>query len=399
MQNKYGTVLATASFVMLSIGTLRAHAATAAPAVPTLSDVLASSGITASGYVDASASYFSYSGSYLSNSSTLSGAPKDYDTFTFQQAGLTVARQPAAGFGGLIDVVATPYASVYVNNYAPDPHYYLSSGVAPGAPHLTVLQGYAQWIGGAWTVLAGKFGTLAGAEVYAPTGNTNVTRSLLFTFEPVTNTGVRATYAPSSALSLTLGVNNGWFNGGGETSLGPDKTLEAGLTVTPNKRVSWSLANYYGREPNLYGVNSSLELLDTVVTVTVSSALTVIGSADYGNVGSTGTSPSASWWGVAGYVNYQFNSQWRTSLRGEFFDDQDGYLTDGLLIGPYLPAAGAEKLKEITLTFGWDPIKNLEFRLEGRYDDPSKVTAGRAGASVPVYSRTVQSWLEALYHF
>ena len=52
-----------------------------------------------------------------------------------------------------------------------------------------------------------------------------------------------------------------------------------------------------------------------------------------------------------------------------------------------------QKLKEITLTFGYDPIKSVELRLEGRYDEPSSV----AGAQL--VPKTYQGWLEAIYKF
>ena len=47
-----------------------------------------------------------------------------------------------------------------------------------------MLQAYAQYATGNWTIIGGKFVTLAGAEVIAPTGNTNFSRSLLFAYEP-----------------------------------------------------------------------------------------------------------------------------------------------------------------------------------------------------------------------
>ena len=395
--------ITTISLFMLSAAAISwADNAPSKPATPTLTDILANSGITATGYVSATYSYFGFSGSYLSSPSTQSAAASDYNTFLFQQAGLTIALQPSSGFGALIDVVATPYSSIYVNNYAPDPNYYLSSGSKPGAPTFAVLQGFAQYASGPWTVIAGKFPTLAGAEVYAPTGNVNVTRSILYTEEPVTHTGVRATYAASSTFSVILGVNNGWFNGGGETSVGSNKTIEAGISFIPNKTWSWTLQNYYGRDLNLYGTTSGLELLDTVLTWNATSALSLVGTADYGNVGSTTNSPSASWWGAGAYINYQFSPKWRASLRGEYFDDQDGYLTDAAYVSPpssLLASAGAEKLKEVTLTLGFDPIKNFELRLEGRYDDPDRVTPAGTNTAVAVYSKTTQGWLEALFHF
>ena len=413
MQNKLTLVVATTCLSLLgAAATAEAQqaAAPAAPAaapapakptIPSLPDILTATGIAVTGYVDGTFSYFNYSGSHLSGGgASEASAANSYNTFMFQQAGLNIAYQPSAGFGGVLDVVATPYSSIYINNYAPDPNYYLGSGTKPGAPTVAILQSYAQWVGGPWTLIAGKFSTLAGAEVYEPTGNTNVTRSILFTFEPVTHTGVRATYTANSVVTLNLGVNNGWFNYADETSLGSPKTLEAGISLTLSKALSWSFQDYYGSDENLYGTTTPLNLFDTVLTWNATSALTLIGSADVGNVQSSSTSPSASWWGLAGYLNYQINPQWRLSLRGEYFDDQDGYLTDAVYAGtPLLPSAGPEHLNEVTLTFGYDPNKHLELRLEARHDDPDSVTPSSGGPGVKVYSASTQGWLEALFHF
>ena len=105
---------------------------------------------------------------------------------------------------------------------------------------------------------------------------------------------------------------------------------------------------------------------------------------------STSVTPSKSWYGLALYENYAINDLWRVSLREEYFDDQDGYLTrnfDSAFVG------SAQKLKEITATLGFDPIKSVEVRLEGRYDDPSKV------GGVQLVPKTYQGWLEAYYKF
>lgn len=407
MRKKNGITLAAASVLMLSSGAgwadQAAPAAPAKPAIPSIADILMSSGITATGYVDATFSAFGYSGSQLVDGVEVPH-PGGYDTFNFQQAGLTLAYQPSSGFGALINPVVTSYNSIYAENYAPDSNYYLhTAGSGPGAPTFAIYQGYAQYVTGAWTVIAGKFPTLAGAEVYAPPGNTNVTRSLLFTFEPLTHTGVRATFAPNSKFSFIVGANNGWYNSGDENSFGAPKTLEVGIALNPTKTLAWTLQDYFGSDyVPLYGTHDDIEFFDTVLTWTATSQLTLIGSVDYGDVASVAAIPSSSWWGVAGYLNYQFNPKWRVSLRGEYVDDQDGFLTDaGAVGGEYSPlyAPGEEDLKEITLTFGWDPVSHLEFRIEGRYDDPDSVTPKPGGPSVDVYPKTEQGWLEALWKF
>ncbi|HWG75299.1 MAG TPA: outer membrane beta-barrel protein [Steroidobacteraceae bacterium] len=407
MRKKNGITLAAATVLMLSSGAgwadQAAPAAPPKPAIPSITDILMSSGITASGYVDATFSAFGYSGSQLVNGVEVSH-PGGYDTFNFQQAGLTLAYQPSAGFGALINPVVTSYNSIYAENYAPDSNYYLhTAGSGPGAPAFAIYQGYAQYVTGAWSVIAGKFATLAGAEVYAPPGNANVTRSLLFTFEPLTHTGVRATYAPSSKFSFIIGANNGWFDSGDESSFGAPKTLEVGIALNPTKTLAWTLQDYFGSDYiPLYGTHADIELFDTVLTWTITSQLILVGSVDYGDVASLGAIPSANWWGVAGYVNYQFNPKWRLSLRGEYLDDADGFLTDAAAVGGVgspLPAPGEEALKEVTLTFGWDPVSHLELRIEGRYDDPDSVMPKPAGRSVDVYPKTEQGWLEALWKF
>jgi hypothetical protein len=131
-------------------------------------------------------------------------------------------------------------------------------------------------------------------------------------------------------------------------------------------------------------------LLNTVLTWSVTDTLTLVGSADYGNVKATSVSPSSSWYGFAGYANYAINDLWRLSVRGEYFDDKKGYLTknfDAAFVGQ------SQKLKEITVTLGFDPVKNVEIRLEGRYDDPDKI------GGVQLVPKTYQGWLEAYYKF
>src|SRR5579871_1690669 len=125
MRNFRWTAAAASLALLAAAGTAAADsapAAPAAPAKPTLADIFTASGLTATGYVDATFSAFGYSGSQLIGGLE-QPASGGYDTFNFQQAGLTLAYQPATGFGALINPVVTPYSSVYVNNYAPDANY------------------------------------------------------------------------------------------------------------------------------------------------------------------------------------------------------------------------------------------------------------------------------------
>jgi Putative beta-barrel porin-2, OmpL-like. bbp2 len=353
------------------------EAAPPKPALPSVSDILEASGLTLTGYVD---------GTFAAQRNETT--KKDYNTFALQQAAFTLSKLPTTGFGALVNVIAgqNPYSAT---GFGSTP-----AGQGASTTGFYVLQGFVQYASGAWLVQGGKFSTLAGAEVAAPISNTNTTRSILFAYEPVTNTGLRITYAATDKLNLIVGVNNGWTNSQ-DTANSAAKTVEAGLAYTPSKTFAWTLAGYYGRDDLNYtaangAIRGNIGLLNTVLTWSATSALTLVGSVDYGSVQSTALTPSASWYGAALYGNYAISDLWRMSLRGEYFDDRNGYLTknfDANYVG------SAQRLKEITLTFGYSPIKSVEVRLEGRYDEPNKVGGAQL---VP---KTYQGWLEAIYKF
>src|SRR6202011_1279626 len=75
-----------------------------------------------------------------------------------------------------------------------------------------IRQAFIQYAAGPVTVIAGKYVTLAGAEVINPTLNTNFSRSLLFFEEPLTHTGIRGSYVLTEEFTVSGGANNGWNN-------------------------------------------------------------------------------------------------------------------------------------------------------------------------------------------
>src|ERR1700738_4780156 len=155
-------------------------------------EMLDSAGLTVSGYI--AASYYASNG-YPGN---IHQFDVDHNTFQLDQAGSQVAYQPKEGFGALVDVIAGEDARIL--HLAEDGH----------DTSFDVRQAFLQYATGNLTVMAGKFVTLAGAEVINPTLNTNFSRSLLFfDSEPLTHTGVRASYVMGD-LTFTGGLNNGW---------------------------------------------------------------------------------------------------------------------------------------------------------------------------------------------
>jgi hypothetical protein len=352
-------VAASALTGALPVGALAADS----PAT-TLSQILSNSGITESGYV---------AGSYFHSTGVNTDHQFDtgHDTFQLDQAGLTLAYQPKSGFGAVVNVIAGEDAKVVD----------FAESAGASANSFDILQGYVQYVSGPLTVQAGKFTTLAGAEVIAPTGNTNYSRSLLFYGEPMTHTGLRATYAVNDMLSVIVGVNNGW----NYTKLSgfSSKTGEFGLALAATKNFSLTAQAYVGRDPV---VGASRTFFDTVATYNVTSALSLVGSFDWGKQAQV-AGPDLKWDGIAGYVNYQLNSEWRVSLRGEYFDDQGGFIT-----------GASQKLEEGTVTFGYDPVSNFELRLEARYDTSNAPTFIRWSSGAPAYNQTEVA-LQSVFKF
>jgi Putative beta-barrel porin-2, OmpL-like. bbp2 len=323
-----------------------ASAAAAEPTKPapgTLAGVLDASGITATGYV--AASYY-HSNGY----STYHQFDNKHDSFQLDQAALTIAFQPKEGFGALVNIDAGEDMKI------------LNAAEGSNPNTFDVVQGFIQYATGPLTVIAGKYVTLAGAEVIAPPGNSNISRSFLFYAEPLTHTGVRATYAASDTLSLTAGVNNGWNYSSLSTS--GSKTGELGVAWTPSKAFSLTAQAYVGNDSTF---DAQRTLVDAVATYSATDALTFVLSFDWGKQQQhTAGDPDLDWNGTAFYTNYALNDQWRVSLRLEYLNDKEGFVS-GLVGTP-------QKLKEGTLTFGYAPVKSFELRMEARYDKSDKST-------------------------
>ena len=364
------------------------------PAAPTIGDVLDASGIAITGYVDVSYEHISGAG-YFSSGTPDRVFDARHDSFTLHQAAFTIAKQPKEGFGAVVNITAGQDAEV-IKSY---PVY--------GGSNFDVTQAFVQYATGPLTVIAGKFVTLAGAELINPTTAYNFSRSILFGYAiPFTHTGVRASYGLNDQFSFSLGVVNGWDE---VSDPNGQKTLEVGLSFTPVKPVSILVNGYFGNEP--LGLSSSgptaaqgqRALIDVVATWTATDKLTFVLNYDNGSQKDDTVNAAISkykWDGLAGYVNYQLTDQWRVAVRGEYLNDKQGYRT-----GVTDPVTGAgQKWKEGTLTFAYAPTKNVELRFEGRYDKSNIATAFvksvNAASSTPATDDKQNSLaIEALYKF
>jgi hypothetical protein len=305
-----------------------------------------------SGYIDASYTHLSGAGVFSSGVADRVFDTKT-DAFSLQQAAVTVAYQPKDGFGAVLNLTAGNDANLIASYGA----------ITGGKSKFDVTQAYAQYATGALTIMAGKFVTLSGAEVISSPANANFSRSILFGYAiPFTHTGLRTAYAVSDALTLTLGLNNGWD---ALKAANSGKTVEFGATYTPSKAFVLAASGYVGKQRIAGLVDAGPEgtrtLLDLVATWNVTDSFSLVFNYDWakqaGVTDGVVTPFDAKWSGLAAYANYTLTDQWKVSLRTEYLDDADGYRT-----------GVAQKWKEVTATLAYLPTKVLEVRLEARAD-------------------------------
>jgi len=246
-----------------------------------------------------------------------------------------------------------------------------SNVVSPYQAYLQILAP----VGNGLNIYAGRFVTLAGYEVIEAKDDPNITRSILFGFAiPFTHTGIRADYT-AGPLTLTAGLNNGWdtvFDSNG------DATIESQIAFSYSGGAvsdAWlGVTGYFGKEPDGFDFdgNGWRELITAVGTLTLMEKVTFIVDADFGwqqdvIFDELGDEENVSWWGIAGYIVADLHPAVTVSVRGEYFDDPDGFRT-GL----------EQHLYEVTPTLSLKPFKgliagnkyldNFEARAEFRWD-------------------------------
>jgi len=350
-----------------------AEAADEKARIPTFGEVLSVSGIKIGGYIDTS---YTYSGN---NNVTFSdGTPnrvfdREPNSFNFNMAELSIAMQPDEGFGGVVVLNAGTDADV--------------TGAAGSGnnDNFDVQQAFVSYKTAGAHLMLGKFATLIGAEVIESPNNLNFSRSILFGYAiPFTHTGARLHYDINDMISTVVGVNNGWDN---LKDHNRQKSVEAAISITPSDMFSLSIQGISGLEDGASGQQGNRNLIDVVATINATEQLTFVINADYGTQKKgTVTGTTAKWWGIAGYGNYQFTDQWRLAVRGEFFDDRDGFRSGTV-----------QKWKEATTTLAYTPTEHVELRGEYRHDWSDKRSFLESNGNIRKTQDTAA--LEAIYKF
>jgi len=269
---------------------------------------------------------------------------------------------------------------------------------------------YTVPVGNGIKLKAGRFVTLAGAEVIKVYNNWNynITDSILFGFAiPFTHTGIMSSYAFTDQVSLDLGVVNGWD---ALVDNNDGKSIHSGLTLAFIPQVTFYQTVTYGPEqtgqfvtntvnPSVCGSSTSgtcdptLQLyvhpgaskrllLTSLITIKPIDPLTIIFDYDYGNDSNSvpvdGLLRTAQWNGVAGYLIYAFTDRLSGTFRAEVFDDLNGARVLGPVNGHPTGGYGqASTYYEFTPTLTYKVAEGLYWRNEYRHDesDTKKVFA------------------------
>ena len=244
---------------------------------------------------------------------------------------------------------------------------------------------YAQFIapfGNGIDLRIGRMNSLIGYEVIESPYNANYSRSWLFGFgQPFTTTGFRAAYDFTEEVSFAIGVIND-FKG----SVADDnntKGLESALSIKPTDWLGLTAYGFFSTNEGAIGEHAGRLLGGGIIDIQALESTEIVLEAYYANQANAFANGSnARWDGVAGYVIHDFTDQWGIRLRGEIFEDADGFVScfgtgsGSGKAGSCAPGSGAggQTLWETTYTLQYKPVPSLITRLEFRYDKSDEKT-------------------------
>lgn len=313
-----------------SVFAIGAIAASAAVPAATLSEL--ASKVEANGWVSTS-----YVHSFIDEDLANTRATDiESDSFQLNQAVLNLGTTAEEGFGGFVSIMLGEDADRLVNS-----SYGEGAGDKVGIP-----EAYISYVSGAWSLKAGRYGTLAGYEVVSDAANPLLSRSLQFpAAEPYYHTGFRAAYSASDSTTLYFGLANSAF-GGFADDTNEQKTVELGASFAISDSFALGFYDYYGVENDIGDVN----YFDAVATLTASEKLSLAlnfdwYSDDFGDI-----------YGIAAYGTYQFSDRWATTVRIESLErDFEG--------GPQ------HRINAATVDLAFTPVPEFRLLMEARVDD------------------------------
>jgi hypothetical protein len=383
---KIGTILGLklglAIFYAVAAMSAAAFAEDSKPAAPAISadDLKKSLGLSI---------YLQGGYTYNGNAGTVGGESEQNDfrvfdhkanSFTLDLAQIVFVKDPALGNAGYKLKISAGETAKWIHSRGLSGAPLTSPQAGEGTDSFDLTEAYVSYnaaVGKGMRFDFGKFVTYNGAEVIEAIDNPNYSRSFLFNYAiPFTHTGLRMSYAFSDAVNASFHIVNGWDN---STDNNKAKTYGLSIGFTPAEVFSLTVNGMTGPEQDEQGANAptvgssssnTRTLLDLVATIKPIKPLSIILNYDDGredNIPGTllpsGTSGDAKWSGLAGIIKYDFNDTYSLAVRGEYFDDKDGFRT-GLV----------QKLKEVTVTPEIRLNGGVILRPEYRHDTSDKTS-------------------------
>jgi hypothetical protein len=232
----------------------------------------------------------------------------------------------------------------------------------------------------------GVFDPLIGYEVTDAPSDPNMTRSYGYTIEPVSHTGIEATYVFGEALSASAGIANTFGPTINQRAF-PEraesyKTYMGLITLTAPKSwgflagsaLSGCVINGFNQSANAGG---GADQTSWYIGATVNTPLTwlKVGAAyDYAGISSQPISGSSYANATALYAAIQATEKLSFNLRGE-------YASSDALTSTGAPILGSTKVFATTATVQYDLWKNVLSRVEFRWD--------HSASGAPAYGGTV----------
>lgn len=212
----------------------------------------------------------------------------------------------------------------------------------------------------AWNKLSVKLGHFfspLGYETIPVTKNFFYSHSYCHIYgEPITMTGVLATYAVSEGLNIHGGWTTDWdtaFDNPWDAQL-----FLGGVDVPIGERLTFSWMVSAGDWGQRWGLDFGDLYMNTfVIQFAINERWTYVFQHDLGLVSNAGAGVfNGQWYGINQYLFFKINECWSLGGRIEWFHDDDGFR---LVPGDYYG---------LTLGLNWKPHANLTIRPEMRYD-------------------------------
>jgi hypothetical protein len=286
--------------------------------------------------------------------------------FTFNMAEFSIKRDPNEAFPFGMGLVITAGEDAQKNHSIGILREETDAFPFRNTPWFDLQEAYISGripVGNGLVLKAGKWVTLLGYEVIESPSNLNFSRGYLFTLAiPLTHTGVIASYSFTDWLSAQLGVVLGWDD---SKNINHGVSFTGQVALTPIKDLTTAVNFIVGPE-QADNTRDYRYVIDLTATYTGIKSLTLGANVDYGAedndallVSIGRQDPDARWYGVAGYVAYDWTEKLRTALRQEWFRDEQGART---------ATAGGLTLLSTTATLQYAIWKGLVGRLEYRHD-------------------------------